>query len=362
MTDYNVNGIQHLGLGTKDLETTWKWYRKNFGLDIPMFDSVAEAPLMMRYTNKITVNKRAAMVYNLQGGTAMEIVELRSEKTTDPDFKVQLGDLGIFAAKVKVPKANYTAAVNKLKGDTAGWLGGPYQLDDYSKISVMEDPNGLFVQIQEGDDFYSKGPHITGGIAGCLIGCSDINKAKAFYSILGYSEVAFQAEGKFEDFKHFPGGDGEFKRCVLTQKKPIGGGFSEVFGETYIELVQAMSRSPKKIYEDRIWGDTGFVHLGFDVKGMQNLEKKLSEVGHPFTCDSSNGLHMGKTRVHCTYVEDPDGTLIELIEVYKIPLIEKWGLFMDMQNRSLYKPIPKWMMKMSRFTRVKDDYWEKNKK
>ena len=95
---------------------------------------------------------------------------------------------------------------------------------------------------------------------------------------------------------------------------------------------------------------------------MLGLGEKLNSIGHGFTCDSSNGLHMGKTRVHCTYVEDPNGTLIELIEVYKIPLIEKWGLFMDLQNRPPYKPIPKWMMKMSRFTRVKDDYWEKNKK
>lgn len=362
MSEFNVNGIQHLGLGTRDLENTWKWYRKKFGLDIPMFDSVAEAPLMMRYTNKITVNKRAAMVYNIQGGTAMEIIELRSEKTTDPDFQVQLGDLGIFAAKVKVPKKNFSLAIKELQKDEDGWIGGPYELDEFSQIGVMRDPNGLFVQVVEGDDFYTNGPHTTAGIAGCLIGCLDIEKTKEFYGILGYTEVAYEAEGEFEDFKQFPGGDGKFKRCVLIQKKPIGGGFSGVFGETYIELVQALSRTPKKIFENRIWGDTGFVHLGFDVKGMQNLEEKLTKVGHPFTCDSSNGLHMGKTRVHCTYVEDPDGTLIELIEVYKIPLIEKWGVFMDVHKRSPMKPLPKWMLKMVKFTRVKDDYWEKNKK
>ena len=28
------------------------------------------------------------------------------------------------------------------------------------------------------------------------------------------------------------------------------------------------------------------------------------------------------TKVHCTYCEDPDGTLMEMIEVYKIPIIE----------------------------------------
>lgn len=362
MKNYYVNGIQHLGLGTKDLETTWKWYRKNFGLDVPMFDSVAEAPLMDIYTNNKTVNKRAAMVYNIQGGTAMEIIELRSSTPTPPSFEVQLGDLGIFAAKIKVPKANFDKAVTELSEDKAAWMGGPYMIDNTLRVGVMKDPNGLFVQLIEGDEFYAKGPHTTAGVSGCLIGCSDIDKAKAFYGVLGYTEVVYEGQGKFEDFSVFPGGDGEFKRCILKQRKPYSGGFHEVIGDTYIELVQALSRTPRKIYENRIWGDTGFVHLGFDVRGMKELENALANIEHPFTCDSSNNLHMGKTRVHCTYVEDPDGTLIELIEVYKIPIIEKWGIFMSLEKRAPSKPLPKWMMKMVKFTRVKDDYWEKNKK
>lgn len=362
MSNYNVNGIQHLGLGTKNLVKTWKWYRKNFGLDIPMFDSVAKAPLMRRYTNGKDVNKRAAMVYNIQGGTAMEIIELRSEEAKDPEFEVQLGDLGIFSAKVKVPKSNYNKAIEKLSSDGYGWVGGPYEVANLSQVALMRDPNGLYVQVVQGDDFYTTGPHITAGIAGCLIGCTNIEKTKEFYGSLGYSEVIYEAEGVFDDYSLLPGGKESFKRCVLVQKKPIGGGFAGVFGETYIELVQATTRVPKKIYENRIWGDTGFVHLGFDVKGMQKLEEELTAKGHPFTCDSSNGLHMGKTRVHCTYVEDPDGTLIELIEVYKIPLIEKWGIFLNVQKRPVNKQLPKAMMNMVKFTRVKDDYWEKNKK
>lgn len=362
MKPYYVHGLQHLGLGTSDLVKTWKWYKKHFGIDIPMFDSVADAELMRIYTNNKTVSKRAAMVYNIQGGAAMEILELRSEQTQEPSFEVQLGDLGIFAAKTKVPAQNFNAAISKLNKSGESWLGGPFKLNDDVQVAMMKDPNGLFVQVTHGDNFYTKGPHLTGGIAGCIIGCSDIEKSKEFYELLGYSEVLFEGEGRFDDFALMPGGDGDFKRCILKQKGPITGGFSEVFGETYVELVQTLSRIPRKIYEDRIWGDTGFAHLGFDVKGMAKLEEELSNAGHPFTCDSSNGLHMGKTRVHCTYVEDPDGTLIELIEVYKIPIIEKWGIFMNIEKRSPYKPLRKTMLKLSRFTRIKDDYWENNPK
>ncbi len=90
-----------------------------------------------------------------------------------------------------------------------------------------------------------------------------------------------------------------------------------------------------------------------DVRGMQELEKDFSEAGHPFTCDSTNGLDMGNTRVHCVYIEDPDNTLLELIEVYKIPLVEKWGLFLNVQKRNPIKPLPKFMLSMMKFSRIK---------
>jgi len=102
-------------------------------------------------------------------------------------------------------------------------------------------------------------------------------------------------------------------------------------------------------------GDIGFVHLGFDVRNMKALGEKLKLEGHEFTCDSEDVLSMGEnTRVHCTYCEDPDGTLIEMIEVYKIPIIEKLGIYLNVEKREPTKPLPNWMLKALRFTRIKD--------
>jgi hypothetical protein len=60
------------------------------------------------------------------------------------------------------------------------------------------------------------------------------------------------------------------------------------------------------------------------------------------------------TRVHCTYIEDPDGTLIELIEVFKIPIIEKLGIFLNVEKRDPKKPLPDLMLKAMKFARIKD--------
>ena len=152
-----------------------------------------------------------------------------------------------------------------------------------------------------------------------------------------------------------PGGNRKFRRVLLAQSDQPGGGFAKVTADTYIELVEAIDYSPRKIYENRLWGDIGFVHLGFDVRGMNELGKMLAEKGFGFTCDTNDTLDMGgTTRVHCTYIEDPDGTLIEMIEVYKIPIVEKLGIFLNLEKRDPLKPLPDFMLKSLRFSRIKD--------
>ena len=133
-----------------------------------------------------------------------------------------------------------------------------------------------------------------------------------------------------------------------------GGGFGHLVGDSFIELVQALDREPNRTFKGRIWGDSGFVHLGLDVKGMKELGGKLTAAGHPFRCDSNEALSMGQTKVHCTYIDDVDGTLIEMIEVYKVPIIEKWGLFLNVEKRDPLKPLPAFMLKAMRFSRIKD--------
>jgi hypothetical protein len=58
--------------------------------------------------------------------------------------------------------------------------------------------------------------------------------------------------------------------------------------------------------------------------------------------------------VHCAYITDPDGVLIELIEVYKIPLIEKWGIFLNVHGKKAGKNLPKWLIRLLRFSAIKN--------
>ena len=350
-----INGLQHIGIGVEDIDKSWKWYRKYFGLDIPFFDAIAEAPLMQYYNGGSVIEKRAVMVMNLQGGGAVEMVQPTSFKNTTPNFEVRLGDLGIFITKVKTRDINLSFQLFKKDGVEVSAI----QSTPDGKLSfLVKDINGLYFQVIEGgNDWYTKTKHVSGGIAGAIVGVSDMDRSIKYYQeMIGFGNIVYDEVGVFEDMNGaVPGGDGKIRRVLLEQPGGSLGNFGEMMGKMSIELVQALDRTPVKIFRGRQWGDVGFVHLALDVKGMYGIEKDFNEYGYPFTCDSQNVLSMGKSQVHCVYVEDPDNTLIELIEVYKFPLVEKWGLFMDVQKRHPKKPVPSWMLKLMRFSRVKDN-------
>ncbi len=348
-----INGLQHIGVAVTDMDASLKFYRKFFGLDIPFFDSVQPAPLMDVYTHNKTITKRASMVMNLQGGCAIEVIRPTSFEPSGAPFQVSVGDLGIFITQIKCKDIQRTYAF--CKSENAPKISEMSEDPIGRKTFYIEDLDGNTWQYLQSDAWYTQNNHHSGGVIGCTTGVSNIDEAMKLYrNILGFDELVYDKTGVFDDWKNLNSGNEKYRRVLLTQSAQPGGGFARVTGRTYIELVQALDRNPHFIFEDRIWGDTGFAHIGFDVKGMKALGNDLKNAGYPFTCDSNDALSMGNTRVHCTYIEDNDRTLIEMIEVFKVPIMEKWGVFLNVEKRDPLKPLPDFMLKALRFSRIKD--------
>jgi hypothetical protein len=61
---------------------------------------------------------------------------------------------------------------------------------------------------------------------------------------------------------------------------------------------------------------------------------------------------MGAAAGHFSYIEDPDGTLIEFIETHRIPILKKIGWYLNLKKRNPTKPLPSWILKAMRFNRV----------
>jgi catechol 2,3-dioxygenase-like lactoylglutathione lyase family enzyme len=352
-----ISGIQQVGIGIPHVYDAWKWYRKYFSMNVPIFDEAAEAGLMLPYTGGVPQKRHAVLAINMKGGGGFEIWQYTERTPEAASEKILLGDLGIFACRVK--STDVQATYDYFQSEGLHLAGQVETLPNGQKHFFVLDPYGNVFEVVENKEWFGTGKDLTGGAAGCIIGVSNIENARRLYTdILGYDTVIYDQTGEFEDLKPLPGGKNVFRRVLLSHSKPRQGGFSKLFGPSEIELIQVLDRVPKKIFENRFWGDLGFIHLCFDVVGMEHLEKECEEKGFPFTVNSRKSLNgkfdMGEAAGHFSYIEDPDGTLIEFVETLKIPIIKKIGWYLDLKKRDDTKPLPNWMVKSLGFGKVKD--------
>lgn len=350
----HIGGIQQVGVGTSNLQSDWKWYRKHFGMDIKIFEDAAEAPLMTAYTGGEVQKRIAALAMNMKGGGGFEIWQYASRTPSAADFPITLRERGILAVKMKTGNADRALEILKKRGVSI--LTALRENPLGQKHFFVSDPAGNFFEIVEADEFFKNTASPTGGVLGAVIGVSDMDKSVRFYKeVLDFDLIRYDESRIFEDFSGLPGSNEKFRRVILEKSQMPPGPFSPLLGTNQIELIQGLEGQGKKIFENRFWGDLGFIHLCFDVQDMAGLKDKASEAGHAFTVDSADSFDMGKAAGRFGYVEDPDGALIEFVETHKLPIVEKWGWYLDLKKRSEGgKSLPKWLLNCFRFNRVKN--------
>lgn len=339
-----------------DLEESWKWYIDMFGMDCKIFDDDSEANLMSRYTGGKPVKRRAILALNLQSGGGFEVWQHKGRKPMEISEEIRLGDLGILVCKMKAK--NLRSAYEYFRRKNVNILGEPAKDPSGSMMFFLKDPFGNIFQIMEFNGWFAEEKKHTGGSCGAIIGVSDIEKARVVYSgILGYDQVVYDSSGVFPDLACLPGGNNKVRRVLLKCSEPFTGHFIKIFGQSVIELVCNLGETGKKTLRDRMWGDPGFIHMCYDIYGIDDLMENCKKKGHPFTVDSrinqgGDSFDMGAAAGHFAYLEDPDGTLIEFVETHKLPILKKFGWYIDLRKRTAYKPLPDWMMKMLKFSRV----------
>jgi catechol 2,3-dioxygenase-like lactoylglutathione lyase family enzyme len=345
-----ISGIQQVGIGIPDAGSYFTWFRRTFGYDVKIFDDEAQATLMTRYTGGEVHARRAILAMNMNGGGGAEIWQFTSRKTIYPDSQVQFGDYGINAVKIK--SNNVEQAYDDLKGKVN--CSPLYNTPLNDKTFWVKDEFGNAFQVVRNNTFFKNKPYMMGGVGGAMIGVSNIEKAIQFYgNCLGISKVVYDKTGTFEDLGETYKGQ-QFRRVLLSFQNGFTAPFSKLLGNIEIELIQAKDRTPIKTFANRYWGDGGFIHLCFDVSDMNALKQRMKENGSEFTVDSADTFDMGKAGGRFAYVEDPDGTLIEMVETHKVPIMKKLGWYLDLKKRGQHKPLPNWMINTMGLNRVKD--------
>lgn len=349
-----ISGIQQIGVGTTNLYESWKWYADFFGVDIRILEDNTVAERMLRYTGNQPQKRHAAIAINLQGGGGFEIWQYSDRKPKAIDFQIQVGDLGIYCGKIKSRNVAQFREELIIKYDKISPL---YKMPNDSHTFYILDPFGNYFQVVEDKEVYLDKKQNTGGCAGAQIGVTNIeNSLKVYRDILGYDSIVYDQEGVFEDFAFMNGGTQKFRRVLLKHSEKRKGAFSDLFGNSTIELVVALERMPKKLFEGRFWGDPGFIQVCYDVMNMKGFKQFCADNGFPFTvdsCPSGEVFDMGDAAGHFAYIEDPDGTLIEFVETHKIPILKKLGWFLHLKKRNQQKSLPKFLIRMLGMNKVK---------
>lgn len=354
MKDYLISGIQQVGIGTVDFYESWKWYIEMFQVDVKILEDDTVAAKMLPYTGNQPQKRHACIAINLQGGGGFEIWQYSDRQPVPMRFPITIGDLGIFVAKIKsrnVPALHQTI---KARYQNVGELS---VTPDGKKCFYLQDPFQNYFQVIEDDYIYIDEKKNAGGTVGAMIGVSDIERALPVYQdILGYDTVVYDRTDIFEDWQFLNGSMQKYRRVLLTHSEERKGAFAPLFGRSSIELVVAMDRVPQKIFENRFWGDPGFIQVCFDVANMKALGEYCASKGFPFTVDScadQSEFNMGDASGHFTYIEDPDGTLIEFVETHEVPIIKKLGWSIHLLKRDRSKALPKFLLKCMKMNKVK---------
>ena len=328
MENYNISGIQQVGIGVNDLDLAWSWYAKHFGMDLQIFNDEAEAKLMQEFTGNEVHKRRAILAMNLQGGGGFEVWQFTSRKPkTAP--QIEDGDLGITHVHLRTKNAkkawDYFHSLENvsLTELTKDQLERP--------TFVLTDPFQNRFKIIEDEYLFMDTGALVGGVMGVTIGVSDLNRSlKLYQDGLKYDQL--------ESRDKCPKG---MESAWLTSTVQRPSAFSDLLGPTGIELVCDTKQKRPHSFEGRYWGDEGFIHVCFDVQKMNLLREKCDEIQHCFKVDSENSFDMGEAAGQFAYVQDNDETLIELVETHKVPIMKKLGWYINLKNKKEQKPLPK---------------------
>ena len=82
------------------------------------------------------------------------------------------------------------------------------------------------------------------------------------------------------------------------------------------------------------------------------MKEKCEQNGFPFTVDSGETYDMGDSGGRFSYCEDPDGTLIEMVETHKVPVLKSLGLYFNLKKRGTEKTLPDYLVKLLGISKV----------
>ncbi len=210
------------------------------------------------------------------------------------------------------------------------------------EFAFLKDPDGNLVELIENTLDDSRRPAVR-GLAQVTIGVRDMDRSVRFYhDVVGYDRVLFETSGRASVFDPLFRGKLSQREVLLGRSSSLRSPFVVPNGGT-VRLVQALDYEGKELSKGRPWGNPGFqMECCFEVEDIhatvEELKSNKQEIFRPATkMNLGSGSHG-----YFAYVKDPDGSLVEFVEVSRVTWLSPraisivWPVFSPLASRMFH--------------------------
>ncbi len=327
-----INSFQHIGLGVYNIKKTYDFYKKLFGFKVKLND-LTVTPEEMEPVIGSLETMHMLMAMNIKGGGLLEFIEHKSSPIRPFPKQVGYGDYGILEIGFGVRSID--AIINNMQMQGVEFLMPICEIELTNGrvwlYTYLKDPNGILIQLVEdlhqGESISTK-PEIH-GIIHVGIGVSNMEKSEEFYKdVLGFDLSLYSHQGVISELDPVIGKSVSFNMKILERSASVPDPVA-VLPAGIIKLIHVPEYQGKHIYKNRRWGDIGCMEFCMDVNDLNSLAEIIEKNGlnvflSPVKIDMGSG-----SKGLVAYIRDPDGTLIEFVEIKTVAWISK-NLFLRM--------------------------------
>jgi catechol 2,3-dioxygenase-like lactoylglutathione lyase family enzyme len=319
-----INAFQHIGMGVKDIDKTYSFYRNLFGFKVKLNDVTMASKEMEPVIGSVET-MRIIMAANVKGGGILEFVEHKSSPTRSFPGGAIYGSYGVLEIGFGV--RGIDRVVDHFRAQGVNFLTPICDLEMDGgrrwQYAYLKDTDGMRVQLVEDirpGEPDAKKPEVH-GVMHVAIGVSDIENSKAFYkNVLGFDQQIFAYQGHMADMDPVSGGPLQMNLAILERSAPVTGPVKMLPAGT-VKLLEVPDNQGAHVYKGRRWGDIGCMEFCMDVSDLEatvaDAETKGAKVYlPPVDIDMGSG-----SRGKVAYIRDPDGTVVEFVEIITVAWI-----------------------------------------